>query len=31
MTEGTEKSHHMAAKDYSTKTMRDGSDDAWKK
>ena len=29
MTEGTEKSHHTAAKDYNTKTMRDGGNDAW--
>ena len=28
-TEGTEKSHHTAAKDYNTKTMRDGGNDAW--
>ena len=29
MTEVTEKSHHTAAKDYNTKTMRDGGNDAW--
>ena len=29
MKEGTEKSHHTAAKDIKTKTMRDGGDDAW--
>ena len=29
MTEGTEESRHTAAKDYNTKTMRDGGNDAW--
>ena len=29
MTERTEKNHHTAAKDYNTKTMRDGGNDAW--
>ena len=29
MTEGTEKSHYTAAKDYNTKTMRDDGNDAW--
>ena len=29
MTEGTKKSHHTEAKDYNTKTMRDGGNDAW--
>ena len=31
MTEGTEKSNHTASKDYNTKTMRDGGNDAWSK
>ena len=29
MTEGTEKCHHTANKDYNSKTMRDGGNDAW--
>ena len=29
MTEGTEKSHHTASKDYNSRTMRDGGNDAW--
>ena len=29
MTEGTEKCHHKAAKDYNTKTIRDGGNVAW--
>ena len=29
MTEGTEKGHHSASKDYNSKTMRDGGNDAW--
>ena len=29
MTEGTEKSHHTASKDYNSRTMRDGCNDAW--
>ena len=29
MTEGNEKSHHTASKDYNSKTMRDGGNDAW--
>ena len=29
MTEGTKRSHHTASKDYNSKTMRDGGNDAW--
>ena len=29
MTEGTEKSHHTASKDYNSRTMRDGGNDDW--
>ena len=29
MTEGTETSHHTASKDYNSRTMRDGGNDAW--
>ena len=29
MTEGTEKSHHTASKDYNSRTMRDGGNGAW--
>ena len=29
MTEGTEKSHHTASKNYNSRTMRDGCNDAW--
>ena len=31
MTEGTEKSHHTASKDYNSRTTRDGGNDDWNK